>query len=201
MARFFIILLLLFFVTASIVAPFRVVSASMEDTLLVGDAFLALKYHYGIRLPILNTMLVKLSDPAPGDLLIFQHPIEKSQVYVKRCIAVAGQTVEIREKKLFVDGVEVPLPETGKHGDDFVFKKGDSGKGKRDFLDPVKIPKSSIFVMGDNRDFSIDSRILGPIPLDLVRGKVGPVFWSHAKADSLGNKGGIRFERMFKQVK
>lgn len=202
MGRFFLALILLFTILLSVAGPFRVMSPSMEDTLLTGDSFLALRFWYDLRVPLLGTKLMTFHEPLPGDLLICVNPIDSGEILVKRCVAVGGQTVSIEEKRLYVDGVEVSLPPGAKNGDPELLDRGPTGAGKRDYLDEITVPDSSIFVLGDNRDFSIDSRFFGPVPRENIRGRVGPVFWS-ADPDSSWSRPGnkIRLERMFMTVK
>lgn len=202
MKQFFAALILLFFVSFAIAAPIHVASPSMEDTLLTGDVFLALKFWYGIRLPLLGKTVAKTHIPVRDDLVIIVNPIEPDETLVKRIVAVGGQKVRIEQKKLFVDDIESPLPPFGKHGDPKTLKKGESGSGTRDFLDEITLPDSTVFVMGDNRDFSIDSRIIGPIPVANIRGKVGPVLFSASPDSSWKTPATkIRWKRMFKDVK
>lgn len=202
MGKFFAAMIVVFLVTFSVIAPFNVVSPSMEDTFLVGDMFIALKFWYGLRIPLTGKTIARLHSPKPNDLVIAVNPIDPDEILVKRIIAVGGQNVRIDNKRLYVDGVELPLPPRGKNADPEVFKKGDSGKGKRDYLDETTVPDGTVFVMGDNRDFSIDSRIIGPIPVDNIRGKVGPVFFSVAPDSSWKNVAHkIRRGRMFADVK
>jgi len=202
MRAFFIALIVVFILAWSVIGPFTVASPSMEDTLLTGDTFLALKYKYGLRMPFTDTVLVPLGEPEPGDIVLFANPVDPDQTYVKRCIAVGGQTLSIDSKTLFVDGVEVPLPPDGKHADPNILEKEATGKGKRDFYDEITVPEGMVFFMGDNRDFSIDSRIFGPVPLENIRGKVGPVFWSTDPDVSWREPGKkIRWNRMFGSVR
>ena len=161
MRNFIIVLILLFIITASVISLHNVVSPSMEDTLLEGDMFVVLNFWYGFRLPFMDRVIIKGFEPVTDDLLIFKYPIDPSQVHVKRCVAVGGQTVEIVEKKLFVDDIEIPLPPKGKHDDPEIIPEGLYGSGKRDFIPEAVIPDTAIYVMGDNRDFSVDSRIWG----------------------------------------
>ena len=101
----------------------------MDDTLLEGDVFIVLNFWYGFRLPFMKQPIVKGFDPLPDDILIFKAPVAEDEVHVKRCIAVGGQTVEIVEKKLFIDDVEIPLPPKGKHADPVIIPAGPYGSG------------------------------------------------------------------------
>lgn len=176
-----IALVLALCIKTSIVEAYKIPSGSMEDTLLVGDFLLANKFIYGSRLPIpfLDIRLPDLRDPRPGDVVIFKYPLDPSVNYIKRCIATAGQTVEIRNKEVFVDGKRVPLPEHGKYEtvDPLAHPFGRQ-LGTRDNMPPLRVPSDSLFVMGDNRDRSSDSRFWGFVPRSHVLGKAMIVHWS-----------------------
>ncbi len=170
------VFVLAFFIRTFIVQAFRIPSGSMEDTLLVGDFLLANKIVYGPRIPFTHIRLPGIRDPKPGDVIIFEYPIDPSKDFIKRVIAVEGQTVEIRDKDVYVDGVKVPLPPKGKYIDNGrVLPKFLS---PRDNFGPVTVPKDMIFVMGDNRDNSRDSRYWGWVPKGNVKGKAMFIYWS-----------------------
>ena len=170
-------------IKTSIVEAYKIPSGSMEDTLLVGDFLLANKFIYGSRLPIpfVDIRLPDIRDPRPGDVVIFKYPLDPDVNYIKRCVAVAGQTVEIRNKQVFVDGQLVPLPEHGKYEDggrDPFARPQNPHLGTRDNMSPVTVPPNSLFVMGDNRDRSSDSRFWGFVPRANILGQAMIVHWS-----------------------
>jgi signal peptidase I len=179
---------------------FRIVpTGSMENTLLVGDLFLSVECRYGIRVPMTGITLFPLADPQPGELVVCVNPIKSGEMLVKRIIAVGGQTVRIEEKKVYVDSVEVALMPGAFHGDPEIIPRGDGrGHSKRDFLPEQTVPDDAVFVMGDNRDFSIDSRLLGYVPRASLRGSVGPILLSFDPDVSWGKVGEkIRWDRIF----
>ena len=201
MRNFIIVLILLFIITASVISFHNVVSPSMEDTLLEGDAFIVLNFWYSFRLPFIDRVIIKGFEPAVNDLLIFKYPVDPAQIHVKRCVAVGGQTVQIVEKKLFVDDVEIPLPPKGKHDDPEIIPEGLYGSGKRDFIPKVVIPDTAIYVMGDNRDFSVDSRIWGVLSKENIRGKVWFVLLSlDPDVSWFDFTRKVRWKRMFKRI-
>lgn len=167
-------------IKTSIVEAYKIPSGSMEDTLLVGDFLLANKFLYGARLPIpfVNIHLPALRDPRPGDVVIFKYPLDPDVNYIKRCIATGGQTVEIRDKEVFVDGQKVPLPAHGKYEAGQPGSTFGHGRDTRDNMPLLRVPKDSLFVMGDNRDRSADSRSWGFVPRENVLGKAMIVHWS-----------------------
>jgi len=171
----------------------------MEDTLEIGDAIIALNYWYGIKMPFTDYQILSGREPQRGDILFFRNPRIPSEIFLKRCIAVGGQTVEIQAKEVFVDGVEIPLPPQGKHADHSIFPKGTSD---RDFMRRITLPDSTIFVLGDNRDFSGDSREYGPIPKKNLTGKAWIIAWSLAPGVQWKNiEQKMRKERFFVPVK
>lgn len=199
MIKYIVIVFALFFLEASVVSLFRVTSGSMEDTILTGDRLVVLEYWYGIKLPFSDYVIFHGREPARGDILFFRNPRNPNETTVKRCVAVGGQTVQIRAKELFVDGVEIPLPPLGKHTDPSIFPKN---RSERDFLDRVTIPDSTIFVLGDNRDFSGDSRVWGFLPKKNLIGKAWIVAWSLDPGVPLKEfKRKLRQDRMFLRVK
>ena len=151
---------------------FRIPSASMEDTLAIGDFLFVNKFLYGAKVPFLEVRLPGIRDPKPGDIIVFKYPRDTRKDYIKRCIAVEGQTVEIRDKRVYVDGVLREEPFT-KHTDPLT-RPGDI----RDYLGPVVVPPGHLFMMGDNRDNSSDSRYWGFLDRDLIKGKALFIYWS-----------------------
>ncbi len=161
-----------------IVQAFRIPSGSMEDTLLVGDFLLANKFIYGARIPFIGIRLPAVREPEPGDVVIFQYPRDPSRDYIKRIVAGPGQSVEIKDKKLYVDGALTRDPPQAKYIDPVV--RRNFMAHTRDNYGPVRVPKDSYFVMGDNRDSSEDSRYWGFLKRDLIRGKASVLYWSWA---------------------
>lgn len=153
----------------------RVPSRSMEDTLQAGDCLLVEKLTLGAKLPFIGWRLPALQPPEVGELLVFKYPLDPERTYIKRCLAVAGQVVEIRDKVVYVDGARQPDPPFSKYVDARIFP---ATIAKRDNYGPVEVPSGSIFVVGDNRDNSRDSRHWGVLPQDLVVGRVLCVYWS-----------------------
>ncbi|HEX9751579.1 MAG TPA: signal peptidase I [candidate division Zixibacteria bacterium] len=171
-----IALVLAIVIKTSIVEAYKIPSGSMEDTLLVGDFLLANKFVYGSRIPLLDIRLPALRDPKPGDVVIFKFPRDPSVNYIKRCIATGGQTVEVRNKRLYVDGDYVPLPPEGKYTSGEQIEP--AGRSPRDNFGPYTVPENSFFMMGDNRDNSFDSRFWLAVPRDLIQGQAMVIHWS-----------------------
>jgi signal peptidase I len=168
-------------VRALIIQSYHIPSESMEDTLLKGDFLFANKFLYGAKVPFADWRFPKIRDPKEGDIVIFKFPGDGKTDYIKRCIAVEGQTVEIRGKRVFVDGKELQ--------EDYVKYIG--GDKPRRNLERFVVPKGHIFVMGDNRDNSYDSRFWGALNKKYIRGKAMFLYFS---VDY--NKHWIRFKRI-----
>jgi len=170
-----IALVLVVVIKTFIIQNYKIPSSSMEDTLLVGDRLFALKFIYGTKIPFTNFRILKIRDPKQGDVIVFKYPKDPSKDYIKRCIAVSGQTIEIRDKKVYVDGELQQLPEHAKFIDHNILP---ARLGPRDNLPPQKIPEGNFFMMGDNRDNSNDSRYWGYVPYENLKGKALFLYWS-----------------------
>jgi signal peptidase I len=148
-----------------VLSAYRVNSGSMADTLLEGDYIFVnkLAYTYGGKLP------------QAGDIIVFKYPNNPDKDFIKRVIAVPGQTVQIADKIVYVDGEVAPVPEGVTHVD----KKTIPGDlSFRDNFGPFTVPTNEYFVLGDNRDDSRDSRFWGTVPLHNVLGKAVLVYYS-----------------------
>ena len=167
-------------IRSTVVQAFYIPSGSMEDTLLVGDYLLANKFLYGapLEVPGMREPLFRLPamrDPRQGDIVIFRSKTQPDRDLIKRCVAVGGQVVEVKDKLLYVDGVLVPAAPKGKHVDANVYP---GSRIARDNFGPYKVRPDHFFMMGDNRDNSSDSRVFGAVPRKLVKGKAMIIYWS-----------------------
>jgi len=169
----FVALLLALFIRSFIVQAFKIPSGSMIPTLEIGDHILVNKFVYGVRVPYLGTLLLPVSKPRRGDVVVFIYPQDEDKDFIKRVVGVEGDTVEVRDKRLYVNGEAVPDPYAR-------FADGEDGRlvAQRDNFGPFQVPAGYIFVMGDNRDRSYDSRFWGPVSLDKVKGKAFLIYWS-----------------------
>ena len=169
-----IALLLAIFIRTFIVQAFKIPSGSMLPTLQIGDHILVNKFIYGIKLPFTNTTLIPVSQPEVNDIIVFVYPVDPKLDYIKRVIAVAGDEVEIRDKKVFVN--KKPFNDTyAVFSDPLIHPASLDG---RDNFGPLTVPADSLFVMGDNRDNSFDGRFWGFVKLDAVRGEAWRIYWS-----------------------
>ena len=144
---------------------------SMEGTVLVGDHLLLLKLPYGPRIPFTSYRVPQWRTPKPGEIVAFRSPVEPSEVYLKRVIATAGDTVEIQHGILYVDGVRMP--------EDYARIRASRRWSWQENIPPRRVPPDSLFVLGDNRDNSEDSRYWGPVPVANIVGEPIVVFWSY----------------------
>ncbi|MDR3357263.1 MAG: signal peptidase I [Desulfovibrio sp.] len=176
-------LLLALFIRTFLVQAFKIPSESMLSTLLVGDHLLASKFAYGINLPFTNMRIYRGEDPARGDIIIFEYPGDPSVDYIKRIIGVPGDVIAGRNKQLFRNGQPVK--------EDYVrFANPGQIEPKRDNFGPVTVPEGKYFVMGDNRDNSLDSRFWGFVDRKAIRAKAWRIYWSW------DGPGDIRFSRL-----
>ncbi|MET0619350.1 MAG: signal peptidase I [Thermoanaerobaculia bacterium] len=171
------------FVRTFVVQTYQVPTGSMERTILVGDHLLVNKFAYAPRLPALKKFL-PYRDVKPGDIIVFKKPgddMNPGNVLVKRAVAQGGDTVQVRDKRLFVNekpSDNAPIqhidPET--YPDDPTVP--DMAR-RRDQFGPFQVPPNSFFGMGDNRDNSLDSRYWGSIPRGNIFGRPSVLYWSY----------------------
>jgi signal peptidase I len=185
-------LALTLFLRAFVIQAFRIPSQSMENTLLIGDFLFVNKFEYGPKIPFTHVRLPGLRPPRPGDVIVFQFPQDPSKDYIKRCVAVGGQTVEVRNKQVFVDGKPRVEPYVI-HSRPEVLP---GGYDRRDNCGPFTVPRGRLFMMGDNRDNSYDSRYWGPVDMDLVKGHAMFIYWSWD-----GERNWPRWERLFRVIR
>ncbi|MCF8025094.1 MAG: signal peptidase I [Desulfobacteraceae bacterium] len=184
-----IAVLLALFIRAFVVQAFKIPSGSMEPTLQVGDHILVNKFIYGVRLPIANTTIIPVSEPERGDIIVFEYPVDPDKDFIKRVVAVAGDVVEIRDKKVYVNGRRVDNYLV-KHTGNRVLSEAASS---RDNFGPVTVPQDSYFVLGDNRDNSYDSRFWGFVRESALKGEAFIIYWSWDSDDF-----GVRWGRIGK---
>jgi len=146
----------------------------MLPTLLIGDHLLVNKFAYGVRLPFVGLAVIPGGHPQRGDVVVFRYPKDKSIDYIKRVIGQPGDTVEIRTKKVFVNGA--PYDDSHAHISSGTVLS--AAASPRDNFGPVLVPEGRVFVMGDNRDNSYDSRFWGFVDEKDILGKAFMLYWS-----------------------
>ncbi|MCK4739876.1 MAG: signal peptidase I [Deltaproteobacteria bacterium] len=181
-----IALILAIIIRAFVIQAFKIPSSSMEDTLLIGDHLLVSKFSYGIQVPKPAIIRV-LGVPVPffetwlypawgevktGDVVVFRFPGDRSKDFIKRTIGTPGDRVEVRDKVIFLNGKKMDDPHSVFKGSMY------GGTSAGDNFGPYLVPDDHIFVMGDNRDNSHDSRWWGPVPIKELRGKAFIIYVS-----------------------
>ncbi len=178
-----IALVLALVVRTFVVQAFKIPSESMLETLQVGDHLLVNKFMYGVKWPFTNSYAIEGADPERGDVVVFEYPKDPSIDYIKRIVGLPGDVVEVRNKQLFING-EALEESYIRHS------QPHSIEPVRDNFGPVTVPAGAYFVMGDNRDNSLDSRFWGFVEKSAIRGKAWRIYWSANGLDT------IRWQRM-----
>lgn len=181
-------LILAFLIMTFIVQAFKIPSGSMIPTLLIGDHLLVNKFIYGIKIPFTDKSILAIKKPKRGDIVIFKFPKDTDKDFIKRVIGVEGDVIEIRDKILFVNGKE--QKESYIQHSDNVFIDS------RDNFGPYIVPPNKIFVMGDNRDQSNDSRFWGDVDMKYIKGEALILYWSWDNTKTFP-----RFERIGRLIK
>jgi signal peptidase I len=186
-------LLLALLIRTFVVQAFKIPSGSMLPTLQIGDHILVNKFVYGPRFEIPLTQislgrLPGLRRPQPGDVVVFIYPKDRSKDFIKRVIAVEGQTVEMRHKQVYIDGKPWDDPHA-------TYTSTSSRAGPGENFGPQTVPPGSVFVMGDNRDQSFDSRFWGPVKIEEIKGQALIIYWSWDGPDRW-----VRWERIGRLV-
>jgi len=184
-----IAIIIAMFIRTFLVQAFKIPSGSMLETLQIGDQILVNKFIYGVKIPFTDgRTLIPVKNPEKGDIVVFKYPEDPSKDFIKRVIAREGDTLEIINKKIYVND---HLIEGEKYA---VYKSSkiySAMVSPRDNLRKIRVPENKLFVMGDNRDNSHDSRFWGFVDLKAVKGEAFIIYWSWNK-----NKFGVRWNRI-----
>ena len=180
------------FIRTFVVQAFKIPSGSMKQTLKIGDHILVNKFIYGVKIPYLHKTLIPIEDPKRGDIVVFRYPVDPDKDFIKRVIGIPGDVIEIRDKKLYLNGKRVNH-DYGIHTDPRIL--GENVR-PRDNFGPVTVPPHSLFVMGDNRDESYDSRFWGYVDYKAILGKAFIIYWSWDKENF-----GVRWGRIGRILK
>ena len=193
----FIALLLALFIRTFIIQAFKIPSGSMEKTLLIGDHILVSKFAYGTHIPneipflnikLFDDIILSQEVPKRGEIIVFKYPKNESRDFIKRVVGIPGDILEVRRQKVYINNQlyeeeHVWHTETPQN-DRFV---------PRDDFGPVVVPPKHLFMMGDNRENSQDSRFWGFLNINKVKGKALMIYWSWNAIDSW-----VRFDRFGK---
>ncbi len=180
-------ILLALFIRAFFVQAYKIPSSSMEPTLLVGDHLLVLKCAYGFRIPLVGRYLLEFSHPKRGDIIVFVYPRNPKKDFIKRVMGLPGERIQVIDRKVYVNGKPIEDP------------WGFWAKGTvlRPNFGPVIVPEGHYFVLGDNRDNSMDSRYWGFVPKENILGKALIIYWSW-NSRGRGLLGKVRWTRIGK---
>ena len=190
-----IAVLIALFIRTFVVQAFKIPSSSMEPTLLVGDYILVNKFIYGIRIPYTDTKFFPMKQPDRGDVIVFIYPKDTSKDFIKRVIGKEGEKIEIIQNKIFVNGKQIEDP--WGHFEKYDWSKYLQAMEK---FGPVVVPKDCLFVLGDNRDNSQDSRFWGFVHVNAVKGKAFVIYfsWDRFSQSLLDN---VRWGRLAKLIR
>ena len=166
--------ILALFIRTFVIEPFEIPSGSMTNTLLIGDRILVNKFIYGVKLPFTDKVIIPVRNIEHNDVVVFEFPLDPENDFIKRVVGLPGDTVEIHDKQVLVNGRPVQEPYT-RHTDAGIIP---AGAQPRDNLGPIVVPEGKLFVMGDNRDQSYDSRFWGFVNKAKVKGKAFVIYWS-----------------------
>jgi signal peptidase I len=218
-AGLFPVILVVFLLRSFLFEPFKIPSGSMIPTLLVGDLILVNKYHYGVRLPVINKKIIVNHEPQRGDVMVFRYPKDTSIDYIKRVVGVPGDEVSYRNQQLYVNGQPVPCDPMPDFFNEETLRLEKQYKEKlgnvehhilvdraRQLYLPVnevfpyrencrysaegvtcKVPAAHYFMMGDNRDNSMDSRFWGFVPDENIVGKAFFVWMNFSDLKRIGS--------------
>jgi signal peptidase I len=196
-----IAVILALFVRTWVVQAFKIPTGSMENNLLIGDHLLVNKFIFGPTASPIERALLPVRDVRRGDVIVFKYPDEPERDFIKRVIGLPGETLELRAKKVYIDGQ--PLDEPYVH---FLQPASESQEvtsfDVRENFRPVRVPEGFYFVMGDNRDNSQDSRYWGFLPRHYIKGRALMIYWSYesGREDYLEEGVGATAKRMFSVV-
>lgn len=188
-----IALILALFIRTFIIQAFKIPSGSMKDTLLIGDHLLVSKFKYGMHIPneipfsrykLFDDYTLFQRTPERNDIIVFKYPKNEKRDFIKRVIGLPGETIEISGQQVYINNKLLDEPFTKHTEPPSVFPN------PRDNFGPIRIPEGHVFVMGDNRENSADSRFWGFLDIRKIRGKALMIYWSWSTEDSW-----VRFDR------
>ncbi|MBW1898724.1 MAG: signal peptidase I [Deltaproteobacteria bacterium] len=180
------------FIRTFVVQAFKIPSGSMKQTLQIGDHILVSKFIYGVKIPYLRKNILPIKKPRRGDIIVFKYPVDPDKDFIKRVIGIPGDEIEIRDKRLYVNQKQVNH-DYGVYTDSRILS---AHVRPRDNFGPITVPQQSLFVMGDNRDESFDSRFWGFVDYKALNGKAFIIYWSWDKENF-----GVRWGRLGRLLK
>ena len=181
-----IAVILALFVRTWVVQAFKIPTGSMEQNLLIGDHLLVNKFVYAPALAAIERLLLPIGEFQRGDVLVFKYPEEPERDFIKRVVGLPGETIELRQSQVFIDGeaIEEPYLDAMRQG-------GHMPPDIRGTFGPQIVPAGHLFMMGDNRGDSQDSRYWGPLPVGYVKGKAFVLYWSYESGSEFYSDVGV----------
>jgi len=190
--------ILALFVRTFVVQAFKIPTGSMENNLLIGDHLLVNKFAYAPTLTRVERAVLPIDTIRRGDILVFKYPEDPERDFIKRVIALPGETIELKKKRVYINGTRLDepyvrylSPPDEEDGDQF---------DVRVQYGPVTVPAGHLFMMGDNRDNSQDSRYWGFLPQEYVKGKALFIYFSFGEGGLTDLVSGVRWGRIFHQI-
>ena len=217
-------ILLALIIRTFVFQPFKIPSGSMIPTLLVGDHLLVNKFVYGTKIPFTDIEIFPIEKIKRGDVIVFTYPNNERDpsknglYYIKRVVGLPGDEIDLNGRNLYINGGKVPIEYEGTYSDKrnseqfdeyredlfgeehtVIFRKGKENTNRGSYIPVTKVPEGSVFVMGDNRDNSQDSRFWGFVPIENIAGRAFIIHWSwdFANPDIL-NK--VRWDRILSGI-
>ncbi|MEE9176007.1 MAG: signal peptidase I [Thermodesulfobacteriota bacterium] len=217
-------ILLALIIRTFVFQPFKIPSGSMIPTLLVGDHLLVNKFIYGTKIPFTDIEIFPIEKIKRGDVIVFTYPNNERDpsknglYYIKRVVGLPGDEIDLNGRNLYINGGKVPIEYEGTYADKrnseqfdeyredlfgeehtVIFRKGKENTNRGSYIPVPKVPEGSVFVMGDNRDNSRDSRFWGFVPIENIAGRAFIIHWSwdFANPDIL-NK--VRWDRILSGI-
>jgi signal peptidase I len=174
-----IAVILALFVRTWVVQAFKIPTGSMENNLLIGDHLLVNKFVFGPTPLAIGRAVLPVREPRRGDVVVFKYPDEPDRDFIKRIIGLPGETVELRNKKVYINGQPIDEPYVHFLSPPSSDYQEVTSFDVRERYGPVTVPPNQYFVMGDNRDNSQDSRYWGFLPRGYIKGKAALIYWSY----------------------
>src|SRR5690349_15746874 len=195
-----IAVILALFIRTWVVQAFKIPTGSMENNLLVGDHLLVDKFAFAPTVSELERTFLPISHIKRGDVIVFKYPVEPDRDFIKRVIGLPGETLEVRQKKVYINGK--PLDEPYVHFIRPVNPEHAESLDNREDFAPVVVPANHYFMMGDNRDNSADSRIWGFLPAENIKGRALMIYWSYEPDEGgvMAPLTGTRWNRLLHQI-
>jgi signal peptidase I len=174
-----IAVILALFVRTWVVQAFKIPTGSMENNLLIGDHLLVNKFVFGPTPLAIGRAVLPVRAPRRGDIVVFKYPDEPDRDFIKRIIGLPGETVELRNKTVFINGQPIDEPYVHFLSPPSSDYQEVTSFDVRERYGPVTVPPDQYFVMGDNRDNSQDSRYWGFLPRAYIKGRAALIYWSY----------------------